>query len=164
MNTRQKAILTEIIIVLLVTLIAVVTILNLRDYFNRRAAKIAMTVLGSRIKSYRAEQGLVPSEAWVESQRETLPGNNRLGKLHYRGRWIDFGADPNEILCFSEKESRSIVFNDGFLVLRLKEVLPPGLSSTEDTGVNVEWIEKQEFEALLAQQQSPLEAEMQYRQ
>lgn len=163
MNTRQKAILIDIVIVLLVTIVAVVTILNLRDYFNRRAAKIAMMVLGNRIKNYRAEQGLVPSEAWVENQKETLPRRNRLGELHYRGRWIDFESDPNEILCFSEKKSRSIIFNDGFLVLKLKEVLPSSPTSTKNKTVTVEWMETQEFKALLSQQQSPLEAEMQYK-
>jgi len=159
MNRHQKAILVEIIIVLLVTMVAVVAILNLRDYFNRRAARLAMMVLGNRIKSYRAEHGLVPSESWVNSQRETLPGRDRLGDLQYRARWIKFESDPNEILAYAEMKSRSILFSDGFLALRLKEVLhptPPG------GGVNVEWIGKQEFETLLTQQQSPLEVEMQH--
>jgi len=166
MNRRQKAILAEIIIVLLITIVAVVTILNVRDYFNRRAAKFAMMVLGNRIKSYRAKQGSVPSKSWVENQKETLPGNDRLGELQYRGMWVDFESDPNEILCFSEKKSRSIIFNDGYLVLRLKEVLIPaatGEHSGRDTNINIQWMEKQEFEDLLAQQQSPMEIEMQYK-
>jgi hypothetical protein len=157
MNTRQKTILINIVIILLVTIIAVLAIFNIRDYFNRRAAKFAMTVLGSRIKNYRAEQGSVPSESWVEGQRETLPGRNRLGELHYRGRWIDFESGPNEILAYSEKKSRSIILTDGYLVLRLQEVLG------QDAEINIEWMEKQDFEDLLAQQQSPLELEMQYK-
>jgi type II secretory pathway pseudopilin PulG len=157
MNTRQKAILINIVIILLVTIIAVLAMFNLRDYFNRRAATFAMMVLGSRIKNYRTERGSVPSESWVEDQRETLPGRDRLGELHYRGRWIDFESDPNEILAYSEKRSRSIIFTDGYLVLRLKEVLG------QDAEINIEWLEKQEFEDLLAQQQSPMETEMQYK-
>jgi len=162
--------LIEIIIVLLVTIVAVVTILNVRDYFNRRAAKLAMTVLGKRIKSYRAEQGSVPSETWVKNQKETLPGNDRLGDLYYRGMWVDFESDPNEILAYNEKNSRSILFNDGFLVLRLKEVLGSAPASPDarqgggqDADINIEWMEKQEFEDLLTQQQSPMETEMQYK-
>jgi len=159
MNRRQKSILVEIIIVLLLTIVAVVAILNVRDYFNRRAAIIAMTVLGNRIKSYRAEHDLVPSESWVKEQRESLPGKDRLGELNYRGMWIDFEAEPNEILAYTEKKSRSIILSDGYLVLRLKQVL------IQDAGVNVniEWMEKQEFETLLIRQQSPLEIEMQHK-
>ncbi len=158
MNRRQKAILTEIIIVLLVTIVAVVAILNVRHYFNRRAAKIAMIVLGNRIRSYRAEHGIVPSESWVEGQRETLPGKNRLGKLYYRGMWIDFETEPNEILAYTEKKSRSIMFCHGFFVLRLKEVLIQDM----DVNVNIEWIQKREFETILSQQQSQMEIEMQH--
>jgi len=163
-NKQQKAILVEIITVILVTAVAVAAILNLRDYFNRRAAKLAMTVLGNRIKMYRAEYGFIPSESWVEGQRDNLPGEDRLGELNYRARWIDFESDPNEILTYTEKKSRSILFTDGYFVLRLKEVLERDLGPQDkDIDVNIEWIDKKEFEDLLAQQQSPLEIEMQYK-
>jgi hypothetical protein len=150
MNRRQKAVLLEVIIVILVTIVAVVAILNLRDYFNRRSARLAMIVLGNRIKSYRAEHGIVPSESWVKGQRETLPGRDRLGELHYRARWIDFETEPNEILLYTGEKSRSIIFSDGFLVLRLKEVHP----TSRRGGVNIEWMARREFEAMLAEQQS----------
>jgi type II secretory pathway pseudopilin PulG len=150
MNRRQKAILVEVTIVILVTIVAVVAIFNLRDYFNRRAAMLAMTVLGNRIKSYRAEHGIAPSESWVKGQRETLPGKDRLGELYYRARWIDFESDPNEILLYTERKSRSIIFPEGYLVLRLKQVLLQNVGGN----VNIEWMDKQKFETLLAQQQS----------
>ena len=143
---------------MLVTIVAVVAILNVRDYFNRRAAMLAMTVLGNRIKSYRARHGFVPSESWVKEQRDTLPGEDRLGEVRYRGMWIDFETEPNEILAYTEKKSRSIIFSDGFLVLRLKELLIQDV----DSNVNIEWIQKKEFGTLLAQQQSPMEIEMQH--
>jgi hypothetical protein len=159
-NRRQRAILVDIVTVILVTVVAVAVILNLRDYFNRRAAKLAMTVLGNRIKMYRTEYGFIPSESWVDGQRDNLPGEDRLGELNYRARWIDLESDPNEILCFSEKRSRSILYADGYFVLRLKEVLG---WKDRDIDVNIEWMDKKEFEDLLAQQQSPLEIEMQYK-
>lgn len=156
MNRRQKALLIEAIFVIALTITAVAAMLNLRDYINRRQAKLALTVLGNRIKKYRAKYGLVPPQAWVDGQRETLPGNVRLGQLHYRARWIDADSDPNEILAFAFKKSRSLILKDGYLLLKLKEVLTPDLN----TNVNVQWMDKEHFEALLARQQSPLEIQI----
>jgi len=156
MNKRQKSILFEIIIVITITVIAILVLLNVRGYVNRREAELAMTILGSRIRQYRIENGLVPAGYWVNRQRENLPGEVRLGELHYRGRWIDLESEPNEILAYAEHKSRSFFYEDGFFVLRLKEVLP------RDTGadVNIEWMETEEFKAALVEQQSQVEIEL----
>ncbi|MHC4890210.1 MAG: hypothetical protein ACYTEO_12195, partial [Planctomycetota bacterium] len=85
-------------------------------------------------------------------QRENLPGNVRLGNLQYRARWITFESTPDEILAYTEKNYNSLLVGKGYIVLRLGAVL-------SDKG-RVEWMGKQEFETLLAQQQSPEEVEM----
>jgi len=156
MNRRQKTILIEITTILVITLTATVLMFNLRDYVNRREARLAITILGNRIRQYRAENGLVPPEHWVNTQRENLPGEVRLGEFHYRARWIDFESSPDEILAYTEQKSRSFIFKDGFFVLRLKEAL-----STEATDVNIEWMETEKFKTTLAQQQSQMEIESQ---
>ncbi len=165
MNRRQKAILIEITTIIVITIIAIIVMLNLRYYINRREAEMAMTILGNRIKQYRVENGLVPPQYWVDGQRENLPGEVRLGEFHYRARWIDLESAPDEILAYTEQKSRSLFFKEGFFVLRLKEVLPP-YQETSDEGqetrdVHIEWMETQEFKATLAQQQSPMEIESQ---
>lgn len=159
MNKQQKAILIEIITIIVVTIIAIVVMLNLRDYVNRQESKKAMTTLGNRIRQYRAENGSVPPENWVDRQRETLPGNARLGNLHCRARWIDFGSAPEEILIYTEQKSHSLMFKDGFFVLRLGEVLKQDL----DKDVEIEWMEPEEFRAVLEKQQSQMEIEMHLR-
>ncbi len=156
MNRRQKAILVEIITVIVLTAIAVVAMLHLRDYVNRREAEMAIAILGNRIRQYRVENGLVPPENWVRRERENLPGNVRLGELNYRGRWIDFDSAPDEILAYVEQKSHSLIFKNGFFVLRLGEVLNRDLNAN----VNIEWMGPQELETTLAQQQSQMEIEM----
>ena len=156
MNKRQKAILTNFVIVILITAAAVGAMINFKDWVNRSEAKVAMTELGNRIKKYRAEHGSVPPESYVDRERENLQGNVRLGKLHYRTMWIDFESTQDEILCYTERKSHSLIFRDEFLILRLGEVLGQDV----DVDVNVEWMGKREFEALLAQQQTPMQIEM----
>jgi hypothetical protein len=146
MNKRQKAILVDFAIVIVATAIAVITMINFKDWINRSEATRAMQQLGEIVLSYRKEHGSVPSESYVEQIRENLEGHARLGKLQYRARWIDFESPPDEILAYAAKDYRSLLFGKGFIVLRLDGT--------------VEWMEKQQFEMLLAQQQSPIEKEL----
>jgi len=146
MNRRQKAILTDFIIVMVITAVAVVAMINFKDWVNRSEAMRAMEYIGRIALQHRKDYGSVPSESWVNRQRENLPGNVRLGNLQYRARWIDFESTPDEILAYTYKNYRSLLLGEGFIVLRLDG--------------RVEWIGKQEFETLLAQQQSPMEIQM----
>jgi type II secretory pathway pseudopilin PulG len=163
MNRKQKAILIEIITVIVITIIAIVVMISLRDYVNRKEAEMAMTILGKRIRQYRVENGLVPPEYWLDEQRENLPGEVRLGEFHYRARWIGVESAPDEILAYTEQKSRSLFFKNGFFVLRLKEVLPPYRGTNDDgqetRDVHIEWMESEEFKATLARQQSQMEIE-----
>jgi hypothetical protein len=149
MNRRQRVILVDFITVIVITTIAVVAMINFKDWVNRSEAIRAMEHLRQRVKQYRDKHGSVPPGPWVDRQREKLPGNVRLGNLQYRARWITFESDPNEILAYAEANYNSLLVGKGYIVLRLDAVL-------SDKG-RVEWMGKQEFETLLARQQSPEE-------
>jgi len=146
MNKRQKAILINFITVIVITVIAVVVMINFKDWVNRSEAMRAMEHLGREVLKYREKCGSVPPESYVERIRENLQGHVRLGNLHYRARWIGFESTPDVILAYAERNYRSLLLGSGFIVLRLDG--------------RVEWMEKQEFEKLLAQQQSPMEIQM----
>jgi hypothetical protein len=145
MNKRQKTILRDLITVLIATVIMVVGMINFKDWVNRSEAMRAMNLLGQVVLKYRKERGAVPPQSYVDRIMENLPGYVRLGKPKYRALWIDFDSTDDEILAYAEKNYISLL-GKGFIVLRLDG--------------RVEWMEKQEFEKLLTQQQSPGELEM----
>ena len=145
MNKRQKAILKDLISVLIATVIMVVAMINFKDWANRSEAMRAVNLLGQVVLKYRKERGSVPPQSYVDGIIETLPGYVRLGDPKYRAIWIDFDSTDDEILAYAEKNYSSLL-GEGFVVLRLDG--------------RVEWMEKQEFEKLLSQQQSPEEIEM----
>ena len=146
MNKRQKAILIKIITVTVVTTIAVIAMLNVKDLINRSEAMRAMKHLGREVLEYKQAHGSLPSEFYVHSIERKLEGYARLGKLYYRALWLDFDSTPDEILAYSEKKYRSLFLDDGYVVLRFDG--------------RVEWMGKQEFETLLSQQQTPMEIQM----
>jgi len=163
MNKRQRAILVEFISVIAITAIAVVVMINLKDWVNRSEAIRAMNQLGQKVleyqnqyrKNYLQEYGkeypyaTVPTEYYINSIKKSLEGWVRLGNLQYRARWIGLEATPDEVLAYTEKKYRSSLLSDGYVVLRLDG--------------RVEWMGKQEFEKLLAQQQSEAEIEMMHK-
>jgi len=151
MNRRQKAILRDFATVIVITAIAVVAMINFKDFVNRSEAMRAMEHLRRRVKQYRDEHGSVPPKSWVDRQRENLPGNVRLGNLQYRARWIDFESTPDEILAYTERNYHSLLVGKGYVVLRLGAV-------QRDDG-RAEWMGEQKFETLLARQQSQMEIE-----
>ena len=120
--------------------------INFKDWVNRSEAMRAMKHLGQIVLQYRKDYGSVPPESYVNSIKENLEGHVRLGNLQYRARWIKFESSPDEILAYTEKKYRSLIIGKGFVVLRLDG--------------RVEWMDKQDFETLLSQQQSPMESEM----
>jgi radical SAM superfamily enzyme YgiQ (UPF0313 family) len=146
MNRRQKAILINIVAVIIVTIFAILAMINFKDWVNRSEAIRAMEHLGQVALRYRKEHGSVPPQSYVDRVREELPGNVRLGNLQYRGLWIDFESSGDEILAYVKKEYPSSFFSDGFIVLRLDG--------------RVEWMGEKKFQVLLAQQQRPVEIQM----
>jgi hypothetical protein len=153
MNRRQKVILRDFVVVIVITAVAVVAMIHFKDVVNRSEAMRAVEHLRQRIKQYRDEHGSVPPESWIDVQRENLPGSARLGDLKYRGLWIDPDSTSDEIILFAERDYYSLFVGRGYIVLRLGAVLA-------DDG-RVEWMDEREFKKLLSQQQSPEEIQMQ---
>ncbi len=145
MNKRQRNIVTNFIFVIVLTIAAIVAMMNFKDYINRAEAIRGMTHLGRVVLKYRQENGAVPGEYYIESIREQLEGGVRMGKIHYRGRWISFGASDNEILAYVTKDYKSII-GKGNIVLRLDGT--------------VEWMNRKEFKELLESQQDKYEKEI----
>ena len=146
MNKRQKAILVEVATVLVITLIAVVAMINFKDYINRSEAISAMRQLGDLVAEYRKDYNKVPADFWIRSEMANIKGSVRLSDLVYRGLWIDFEAEPNDILAYAEKNYPASLLDDGYVVLRFD--------------ANTVWMGKAEFEELLEQRQSDVEKEM----
>lgn len=145
MNRRQKSILINVISVITITSIAVVAMINLKDWVNRSEAMRAMEDLGKIVLQYRRENGSVPPQSYVDNIKTNLKGHVRLGDLQYRSLWIDFDSTPDDVLAYVEKKYRSFVLSNGFIVLRLDG--------------HVEWMQKQQLDILLARQQSRMEIE-----
>ena len=148
MNKRQKALLVESITIIVITAVAVLAMISLKDWVSRSEAVRSMEQLGRIVLQYRKEHGSVPSEDYIKSIKEKLAGHVGLGKLQYRARWIDFESKPDEILAYAEKKHRASLLSDGYVVLRLDG--------------RVQWMGEQEFQKLLGQQRrkSPQELQM----
>jgi len=146
MNSYQKRVLTNFITVIIFTVIAVFAIVVFRDWVNRSEATKAMEQLGKTVLAYRKDRGSVPPESYINDIKENLIGYARLGDLNYRALWIDYECTDDEILAYSKKTSRSLLFGNIYILLRLDG--------------RVEWLKEREFKALLAQQQSPMEVQM----
>ncbi len=146
MDKRQKRILIEFFIVIGLTTIAVVAMIYFRHWVNHSEAMRAMEHLGRIVVEYRKSQGSVPPQSYIDSVRNQLEGSPRLGDLQYRAFWIDFESGPDEIMAYSEKDYGSWFIGKGYIVLRLDGT--------------VQWLDKQECEAILKKQQSRKELEM----
>jgi len=146
MDKRQKQILTSFAVVIIITAVAVTAMVELKNWINRSEAIRAMEHLSRVVLQYREKNGAIPAESYVTAVKDNLQGAVRLGELHYRARWIDFGSTADEILAYSQKKYHSLLFRTGYVVLRLDG--------------RVEWMSRKTFEPLLASEQSPLEIEL----
>jgi type II secretory pathway pseudopilin PulG len=146
MNKRQRTITVEVVTVIIVTAVAIAAMFNFKDWVNRSEAITAVEQLSQVVTKYRQEHGSIPAESYVTSIKKNLKGGVRLGDLRYRAEWIDLDAKPDTILAYTEKKYPSSLLGDGYVVLRLDG--------------RVEWMGKEQFEKLLAQQQSKLEIDM----
>ena len=146
MNTRQRALLTESLFVLVVTMVAVIGMVQLKDYVNRSEAMRAMTQLGQRVLEYRKQYGSLPPQSFVDSIKEEVEGAVRIGNVKYRARWIGLDAPADTILAYSQKRLPSSFLKDGYVVLRLDGA--------------VEWLPTREFATLFARQRTPTESDV----
>ncbi|MBN2020989.1 MAG: hypothetical protein JW749_12290 [Sedimentisphaerales bacterium] len=146
MNKQQRRILTNFAVVIALTITAAFGMVELKNLVNRSEAMRAMEQLATIVRDYKQKNGSVPPETYVAGLKEKLEGQVRMGDLHYRARWIEFGSPPDTILAYVKKDYHSIFFHPGAIVLRFDG--------------RVEWIEKHAFEKSLALQQTPLELQM----
>ncbi len=140
MNERQKSVVRDFILVVVITIAAVVGLVSFKDYVNRTEAMRAMGHLGQVVLGYREAHGSVPAQYYVDEIKKKLEGSARLGALKYRARWIEFGATDDEILAYVKKDYGYLIYGTGYIVLRLDG--------------RVEWMKEKEFESLLDSQQS----------
>lgn len=146
MNRRQKALLREVIVVLVVTAVAMVIMINFKDVINRSETMRAMEHLGEIALQYRKQSGSLPPESYIHSIRETLEGHARLTNLLYRAQWIDFDAKPEEVLAYTKKNYPFSLLSNGYIVLHLDG--------------SVDWMTKEQFDELLPQAKRQRETEI----
>ena len=146
MNKPQKQILANFVVVLLVTVTAVVGMVELKNMVNRSEAMRAMEQLQKAVTEYRGKNGSVPPETYVDGIIKTFAGVPRLGDLHYRAQWIAFDSPPDTILAYAIKNYRSLFSHPGAIVLRFDG--------------RIEWMDKASFDKLIAGQQTPMELEV----
>jgi len=146
MKKRQKSMLKEVIIVVTITTLAVLAMVNFKDYINKSEALKSMNELSTIIKSYREKYRTSPPESYIEQVKDNLQGSLRLGGVEYRSRWIDFDSPPETILAYAERNYRSPFVTSGFVVLTLDG--------------QVQWMGTEEFEQIFATQQKPQEMEL----
>jgi hypothetical protein len=140
LTKRQNIIVAKLIIVLVITAAAAFTMMNVKDFINRREGMRAMTQLGPRILEYRKTYGSLPPESYIEKIKGSLEGGVRLGTVQYRAIWITFDSKDDTILAYTQENYHSLFLKSGYVVLRLNG--------------KVEWMEAGRFENLLAGQQS----------
>ena len=145
MKKRQKSMLIEVIVVVTITTLAVLAMINFKDYVNKSEATKSFHQLSGIIKDYKEKYGSIPPESYLQQIKDDLQGSLRLGGLQYRSRWIDFDSPPDTILAYTERNFRSPFVDSGYVVLKLNG--------------QVQWMEKKEFEQILATQQTPQEIE-----
>jgi hypothetical protein len=146
MNKKQKQILANFAVVIVVTIAAVIGMVEMKNGVNRSEATRAIEQLGREVTDYRQKYGSIPPESYVDGVKKSLEGQIRLGNLQYRARWIKFDSPPDTILAYVTKDYHSLFFRPGAIVLRID-----GL---------IEWKDKKEFNKLLDNQQSATEREM----
>jgi hypothetical protein len=118
-KSRQKALLTESMLVLAATAGAVVGMMHLKDYVNRSEAMRAMDQLGRRVLEYRQRYGSLPPESFLDGIKGDLEGAVRMGNVKYRALYIGPGAPADTILAYSERRYPSSFLGDGYVVLHL---------------------------------------------
>lgn len=143
MNKFQKNVLTNFFVVIVLTSVAVLAMINLKDYVNRSEAMRTMTQLGQHILQYRKENGSIPPRSYIDRITEGLSSSIRLGRINYRARWIDFDSPGDEILAYVEQNYNSLLIHSGCVVLRLDGT--------------VEWMDKNTFYSILQKQLKPAE-------
>ena len=146
MNRQQKWVLTNFSLVVLITIFAVLGMIELKNRVNLSESMRAMEQLQQAVVAYKQKNGSVPPESHIEGLKQSFEGQLRLGKLNYRARWIKFDSPPETILAYVKKDYHSFFYHPIVIVLRIDG--------------RIDWMEPDSFKKLLASQQTALEIEM----
>lgn len=144
MNPRQKSIILNFVTVIIITTVFVLIMANVRDLLNKSEAIRSMELLGQRVKSYRQQRHSTPPKSFVMGGDQPI-SLVRLGDINYRAHWISYNAKPDTILGYTYKNF-GFLAGKGYVVMFLDG--------------NVTWMEKHQFEQLLAKQQTQAEIEL----
>ncbi len=146
MTRQEKWILTNFIVVVLITAIAVAGMVELKNFVNRSEAMRAMQQLQEAVAQYKQKNGFLPPESYIEGIKQNFEGQLRLGHLYYRARWIGFDAKPDTVVAYVKRNYHSFFIPSGVIVLTFDG--------------QVKWMNKADFDKLIKPQQTPLELEL----
>jgi hypothetical protein len=146
MNKRQRWIVANFAVVIVVTVASVIGMVELKNWVNYSEATRAMEHLWRVVSDYKQKNGSIPPQSYIDSVKEVLEGKARIGNLRYRALGIQVDSPPDTILAYAIKDYHSLLFRPEVIVLRLDG--------------RVEWMDKKQFEQLLAKQQTPLELQL----
>lgn len=144
MNPKQRSTIINFITVIIVTAVFVLIMANVRDLLNKSEAIRSMELLGQRVKTYRQQRNSTPPKSFVMGEDESI-SLVRLGNINYRAHWISYNAKPDTILAYAYKNF-GVFAGKGYVVMFLNG--------------DVTWMEKDQFEQLLAKQQTQAEIEL----
>lgn len=135
MNRRQKMLLIQFIVVIVITCVLVVVMYGMKEVVNRNESMRAMTHLSRLLTQYRQKYGSLPDEDYIDQVRDQLEGWARFGEPVYRLKWIGQNAPDAEVLTYVKKQYSGLMVNDGYVIMRMNG--------------NVEWLSKNNFEKMM---------------
>jgi hypothetical protein len=145
MNRRQKWVLTNFALVVLITAAVVIGMIELKNWVNLSESKRVFEQLWQAVETYKQKNGSLPPESYIDNLKTSFEGQMRLGNLNYRARWIGFDSSPDTVLAYVRKNYHSFLFHPGAIVLRLDG--------------RIQRMDKAAFDKLIKAQQTPLEIE-----
>jgi len=144
MTPKQRSTILNFVTVIAITILFVLIMANVRGLLNKSEAMRSMELLGQRVKIYRQQRHSTPPKSFVVGG-DTSISLARLGDINYRAHWISYDAKPDTILGYTYKNF-GLLAGKGYIVMFL--------------GGDVMWMEKKQFEQLLARQQTQAEIEL----
>lgn len=102
-----------------------------------------MRQLGNFVTQYKKENGIIPPKSVIEDIEEQLQGSERLGDFRYRGIWMDYKSEPDEIIAYVKKDFNNLLVRSGVIILRLNG--------------EVEFISNKKFSEIISEQMTKQE-------
>lgn len=118
MNKAQKSFFLRLVVVISFTTLTVGIVAVLKSGVQKSEAITAMKDLGKRIRDYKDNVGLLPTESFIEEVQDELLGSERVGEIHYRKKWVRFSLSSDSVLAYTKKEFNNPFWKDGYVILR----------------------------------------------